>query len=83
MTLTELAEKHGESIDNLPMDILMEAIYNERNAYAAGVLHHNKSEEKKTEAILEEQKIEDIAKPNPSEEKKAKSNETNDKVSKK
>ena len=48
MTLTELAEKHGESIDNLPMDILMEAIYNERNAYDAGVLHHNKSEEKKT-----------------------------------
>jgi|TARA_A200000159_G_scaffold93593_1_gene86960 hypothetical protein len=48
MTLTELAEKHGESIDNLPMDILMEAIYNERNAYVASVLHDNESEEKKT-----------------------------------
>ena len=47
MTLTELAEKH-ESIDYLPMDILMEAIYNERNAYVASVLHDNKSEEKKT-----------------------------------
>ena len=48
MTLTELAEKHDESIDNLPMDILMEAIYNERNAYVASVLHDNESEEKKT-----------------------------------
>jgi len=48
MTLTELAEKYGESIDNLPMDILMEGIYNERNAYVAGVLHDNESEEKKT-----------------------------------
>ena len=48
MTLTELAEKHGESIDNLPMDILMEAIYNERNAYVASVLNDNESEEKKT-----------------------------------
>jgi hypothetical protein len=48
LTLTELAEEYGESIDNLPMDILMEAIYNERNAYVAGVLHDNKSEEKKT-----------------------------------
>ena len=46
--LTELAEKYGESIDNLPMDILMEAIYNERNAYVASVLHDNESEEKKT-----------------------------------
>ena len=48
LALTELAEKYGESIDNLPMDILMEAIYNERNAYVAGVLHDNESEEKKT-----------------------------------
>tara|TARA_E500000178_G_C16511301_1_gene525982 strand:+ start:257 stop:409 length:153 start_codon:yes stop_codon:yes gene_type:complete len=44
MTLTELAEKYGESIDNLPIDVLMEAIYNERNASAAGVLHQHESE---------------------------------------
>jgi len=43
--LTELAEKYGESIDNLPMDVLMEAIYNERNASTAGVLHHEQSQE--------------------------------------
>jgi len=49
MTLTELAEKYGESIDNLPMDILMEAIYNERNASDARVLHgHESKEEKET-----------------------------------
>tara|TARA_B100001057_G_scaffold258717_1_gene258848 strand:+ start:14812 stop:14961 length:150 start_codon:yes stop_codon:yes gene_type:complete len=49
MTLTELAEKHGESIDNLPMDVLMEAIYNEWNASTARVLHgHESKEEKKT-----------------------------------
>ena len=41
MTLSELAEKYGESIDNLSMDILMEAIYNERNASTVGVLHQN------------------------------------------
>ena len=49
MTLTELAEKYGESIDNLPMDVLMEAIYNERNAFDARVLHGHESEEE-TEA---------------------------------
>ena len=47
MTLTELAEQYGESIDNLPMDVLMEGIYNERNASDAGVLHRSESEEKK------------------------------------
>jgi hypothetical protein len=47
MTLSELAEQYGESIDNLPMDILMEAIYNERNASTAGVLHHEQSQEEK------------------------------------
>ena len=47
MTLTELAEKYGESIDNLPMDVLMEAIYNERNASDARVLHGHESEEEK------------------------------------
>ena len=49
MTLTELAEKYGESIDNLPMDVLMEAIYNEWNASDARVLHgHESKEEKET-----------------------------------
>jgi len=37
--LTDLAEQYGESIDNLPMDVLMEAIYNERHAFDARVLH--------------------------------------------
>ena len=45
LTLTELAEQHGESIDNLPIEVLMEGIYNERYAYVAGVLHDNESEE--------------------------------------
>jgi hypothetical protein len=45
--LTDLAEKYGESIDNLPIDILMEAIYNERNASTAGVLHNEQSQEEK------------------------------------
>ena len=49
LTLTELAEKYGESIDNLPMDVLMEAIYNERNAPTAGVLHQHESEDTKKE----------------------------------
>jgi hypothetical protein len=47
LTLTELAEKYGESIDNLPIDILMEAIYNERNASTASVLHNEQSQEEK------------------------------------
>jgi len=47
LTLTELAEKYGESIDNLPMDVLMEAIYNERNASDARVLHGHESQEEK------------------------------------
>ena len=47
MTLTELAEKYGESIDNLPLDVLMEGIYNERNASDARVLHGHESEEEK------------------------------------
>lgn len=48
MTLEELAEKYGESIDNLPIDILMEGIYNERYAYVTSVLHDNESEETQT-----------------------------------
>ena len=47
LTLTELAEKYGESIDNLPMDVLMEGIYNERNASDARVLHGHESQEEK------------------------------------
>lgn len=48
-SLSELAEQYGESIDNLPVDILMEAIYNERNAFDARVLHgHESKEEKET-----------------------------------
>ena len=47
LTLTELAEKYGESIDNLPLDVLMEGIYNERNASNARVLHGHESEEEK------------------------------------
>ena len=47
LTLSELAEKYGESIDNLPMDVLMEGIYNERNASNARVLHGHESEEEK------------------------------------
>ena len=47
LTLTELVEKYGESIDNLPMDVLMEGIYNERNASDARVLHGHESEEEK------------------------------------
>ena len=47
LTLSELAEKYGESIDNLPIDILMEGIYNERNASDARVLHGHESQEEK------------------------------------
>jgi len=47
MKLVELAEKYGESIDNLPIEVLMEGIYNERNAYVADILYDNKSEKAK------------------------------------
>lgn len=46
--MEELAEKYGEGIDNLPIDVLMEAIYND-NASTTNVLHINKSKEKKKE----------------------------------
>jgi hypothetical protein len=46
-TLTQLAQEMGESIDNLPIDVLMEAIYNERNASTASVLHNEQSQEEK------------------------------------
>jgi hypothetical protein len=47
--LTDLAERYGESIDNLPTDVLMEAIYNERYASTSGVLHDQQSEETQKE----------------------------------
>ena len=47
--LTDLAEQYGESIDNLSMDVLMEAIYNERYAPTSGVLHDQQSEETQKE----------------------------------
>ena len=57
MTLTELAEKYGEFIDNLPMDILMELTYNERNASDARVLHgHDLRKRKKRKPTAAMQK---------------------------
>jgi hypothetical protein len=47
--LTELAEEYGESIDNLPMDVLMEAIYNERHAFTARVLHKHEADNQEKE----------------------------------
>ena len=47
--LTDLAEQYGESIDNLSMDVLMEAIYNERNAFTARVLHKHETDNKEEE----------------------------------
>tara|TARA_R110001592_G_scaffold355843_1_gene656946 strand:+ start:1077 stop:1259 length:183 start_codon:yes stop_codon:yes gene_type:complete len=38
LSISELAEKYGESIDNLSMDVLMESIYNERHAPNARLL---------------------------------------------
>jgi hypothetical protein len=40
ITLNELVEKHGESIDNLPTEDLLEAIYNERYAHSTRILQH-------------------------------------------
>ena len=48
-TLTQLSKEMGESIDNLPVDVLMEAIYNERNASDASVLDNEQYEEKEKE----------------------------------
>jgi len=45
-TMEKLAEKYGESIDNLPVDILMEAIY---NATTTSILHDQQSQEEKKE----------------------------------
>jgi len=50
LSISELAEKFGESIDNVSMEALMEAIYNERHAPNARLLQHSEQqteEEKK------------------------------------
>jgi hypothetical protein len=48
-TLSQLAQEMGESIDNLPIDVLMEAIYNERNAPTSSVLDNQSDKEEKKE----------------------------------
>ena len=45
LTLTELAEQYGESIDNLPIEVLMEGIYNEWYASTTSVLDNEQSKE--------------------------------------
>ena len=45
-TIETLAEKYGESIDNLPIDILMEAIY---NGTTTSILYDQQSQEEKKE----------------------------------
>jgi hypothetical protein len=47
--LTDLAEKYGESIDNLPMDVLMEAIYNGWYASVTSILDYKQSKETQKE----------------------------------
>ena len=49
LSISELAEKYGESIDNLSVDVLMEAIHNERNAPDASLLQQSEHETKKEE----------------------------------
>jgi hypothetical protein len=40
MNINDYAEKYGESIDNLPTEDLLEAIYNERYAHSTRILQH-------------------------------------------
>ena len=50
LSISQLAEKYGESIDNVFMDAFMEAIYNERHAPNARLLQQSEQqteEEKK------------------------------------
>jgi hypothetical protein len=47
--ISDLSEEYGESIDNLPMDILMEAIYNERHAPNARLLHEHETNNQEKE----------------------------------
>ena len=49
LSINQLAQHYGESIDNLSVDVLMEAIYNERNAPDASLLQQSEHETKKEE----------------------------------
>tara|TARA_Y100000389_G_scaffold176992_1_gene188889 strand:- start:412 stop:567 length:156 start_codon:yes stop_codon:yes gene_type:complete len=49
MKLSELAEKYGESIDNISMENLMEAIYNERHAPNARLLQQSEQQTEEKE----------------------------------
>ena len=49
LSISQLAQQYGESIDNLSVDVLMEAIYNERNAPDASLLQQSEHETKKEE----------------------------------
>jgi len=47
--ISDLAEDYGESIDNLSMDVLMEAIYNEGYAPTTNLLHDKQTEHQEEE----------------------------------
>jgi hypothetical protein len=47
--ISDLAEEYGESIDNLSVDVLMEAIYNEGHAFTANLLHDKQTEHQEKE----------------------------------
>jgi|TARA_B110000977_G_scaffold42637_1_gene57708 hypothetical protein len=49
LSISELAEKYGESIDNLSMDVLMESIYNERHAPNARLLQQSEQQTEEEE----------------------------------
>ena len=49
LSISQLAQHYGESIDNLSVDVLMEAIYNERNAPDASLLQQSEHETKEKE----------------------------------
>ena len=49
LSISELAEQFGESIDNVSMEALMEAIYNERHAPNASLLQQSEQQTKEKE----------------------------------
>ena len=49
LSISELAEKYGESIDNMSMDVLMESIYNERHAPNARLLQQSEQQTEEKE----------------------------------
>jgi len=49
LSISELAEKYGESIDNVSMEALMEAIYNERHAPNARLLQQSEQQTEEEE----------------------------------